>query len=147
MIAYDRYTRRYPLQAYDQGLPLTVVTMHTSRPPEVPPDSDAPFGPIVVPPRKRRFSRVEVRDIWMASRGRCHVCEQRWALSRRGRTGWHIDHVIPHIGGGAGTETLHNFRVACAKCNLQKGKGYTRANIERSICLLREYLERSPKRR
>ena len=40
----------------------------------------------------------------------------------------------------------HNFRVACTKCNLKKGKGYKHANIERAICLLREYLEAPPGR-
>jgi hypothetical protein len=27
-------------------------------------------------------------------------CRRRWRLDQRGGNRWHIDHVIPHIGGG-----------------------------------------------
>lgn len=143
VIAYDRYTRRYNLENYDAGLPLTVVTMHAGTNPKQGLDSEATFGPILVHPRKHRFSRSEVQSIWSASRGRCHICERRWALSARGRHGWHIDHVIPHIGGGTDTEILSNFRIACAKCNLEKGRGFKRSSVEASIRLLRQYLQHS----
>jgi hypothetical protein len=146
-IAYERHTRRYPLEAYDEGLPLTVVAMHARRPQTVKPECDASFGPIMVSPRKRRFTRPEVRQLWSASRGRCHICQRRWGLSQRGRAGWHIDHVIPHIGGGADTEALQNFRVACASCNLKKGRGYTPTSVDRCIRMLREYLDARPAHR
>lgn len=142
VITYDRYTRRYALEEYDEGLPLTVVTMHAGVSPAAKPDGDVPFGPILVYPRKRRFSVTEVRRIWTSSRGRCHICNKQWALSKRGRSGWHIDHVVPHIGGGSDTEVITNFLVACAKCNLQKGRGYRPSSIEPSIRQLRWYLER-----
>lgn len=141
IVAYDRYSRRYPLEAYDEDLPLTAVTMHASATPTANRESDAPFGPTVVYPRKRRFSVVEVQTIWAASRGRCHICKKHWDLSKRGRGGWHIDHVIPHIGGGSDAETMPNFRVACAKCNLDKGRGYKRSNVEASVQLLQQYLQ------
>lgn len=141
IVAYDRYSRRYPLEAYDEDLALTVVTMHARATPTANRESDAPFGPTVVYPRKRRFSAVEVHAVWAASRGRCHICKKHWALSKHGRGGWHIDHLIPHIGGGSDTETMPNFRVACAKCNLEKGRGYKRSNVEASIRLFRQYLQ------
>lgn len=40
-----------------------------------------------------------------------------------------MDHLIPHTGGGADTETLENMKVACSRCNLKKGKGYSEAAI------------------
>ncbi len=141
-IAYDRYTRRYPLEAYDEGLPLAVVTMGVGTASASGQDGDAPFGPILVNPRKRRFSVGEVNAVWKASGGRCHICKKPWALSKRGRIGWHIDHVIPHIGGGADTEVLRNLKVACAKCNLQRGRGYCRSSVEASIRLLMQHLQR-----
>jgi 5-methylcytosine-specific restriction endonuclease McrA len=103
-------------------------------------DDETFAGPIVVYPRKRRFSRFEVEAIWRASKGRCHICKQRWPIAARGPRGWHIDHVIPHIGGGREVEELWNLRVACAKCNLKKGKGYTKAVISLGLRHLVEVL-------
>ena len=89
-------------------------------------------GPIVVYKRKR-FSLAEVRTIWKRSCHRCHLCGKVWKLSQRGRYGWHIDHVIPNIGGGHKTEEMSNFRVACATCNLRKGRGYTSKIIRQAL--------------
>ena len=52
---------------------------------------------------------------------------------QRGRKGWHVDHVIPNGGGGRETEMLDNFGVACAGCNLRKGRGYTNRSIKEAI--------------
>lgn len=140
-ILYDRYTRRYSLEEYGQMPPSSVVTLRARKRPLSEPATDAPFGPILVYPRKRRFSAKEVEAIWSASRCRCHICKKRWALSERSRIGWHVDHVIPHIGGGPETEIIPNFLVACAKCNQQKGRGYSRSSVTNSIRDLQEYFE------
>lgn len=76
---------------------------------------------------------MEVEKIWRASNGRCHICKRKWNLDQRSKYGWHIDHVIPHIGGGQDVEKLSNMRVACSACNLKKGKGYLESNIRKSI--------------
>jgi hypothetical protein len=119
---YDRDTRQYPGEFYDE-MPFALVKFKgvaLSRPE----DDDAPFpghGPIMVFKRKQFSAAVET--IWINSDQRCHECKKEWKLSQRSRTGWHIDHVIPNCGGGRDTEMMDNFRVACACCNLKKGGG------------------------
>lgn len=84
----------------------------------------------MVAKRKTYFSAKEVADIWRRTKGRCHLCQRkRWRLEQRSRHGWHIDHVHPNVGGLAGTEQPDNFLVACAKCNLRKGRGYWHGEI------------------
>lgn len=144
VIAYRRYTLRYPLEFYDAGVAPFDVRLFLREPRESGSEEDGLSGPVVVYPRKRRFSTAEVKFIWEASRRRCHICKRRWALSQRGARGWHIDHVIPHIGGGEETERDENFRVACAICNLKKGKGFKEAAVRRALCELVRFLaERS----
>jgi len=128
MIAYQRYTLRYPLEFYDEGITPQNVRLHV-REPEGQLIEGGYAGPVVVYPRKKRFSLTEIKSIWEASGGRCHICKRRWQIAQRGVRGWHIDHVIPHIGGGRETEHVANLRVACAICNLKKGKGVTNASI------------------
>lgn len=94
---------------------------------------DATFGPIVIYPRKKNYKRSEILEIWETTGGTCHLCGRKWKLSERSRLGWHVDHVIPHIGGGPETEQLSNLRVACAKCNLDKGRGYKEEHLQSSI--------------
>lgn len=141
-ICYQRYTLRYPIEDYDDGLEFPVVVMHASRRSVGESDSESCAGPIVVYPRKSRFTRAEVRSIWQASKGRCHLCNRRWLLQERGRRGWHIDHVIPHIGGGRDTESMPNLKIACARCNLQKGRGYREASIRLALSKLIKALEK-----
>ena len=141
-VCFQRYTLRHPLEYYDEGELPPIVTLHTGGHSAAGSNDDMIAGPIVVYPRKKRFSRSEVEAIWRSSKGRCHICSQRWPLDRRGARGWHIDHVIPHIGGGRKVEKLPNFRVACARCNLKKGKGFTEASIRRGLCRLIELLAR-----
>lgn len=132
-VSYQRYTNRHPLEDYDE--------YDASDPPVVRfkvlggsggGADDGFSGPIAIYPR-RQCSRPEVSAIWRATKGRCHICGRSWRLNQRGARGWHIDHVIPHSGGGSDVEELPNLRVACAVCNLRKGKGYTQASVWLSI--------------
>lgn len=134
-VCYQRYTQRYPLEEYDGSDPHIIIC-HSRKGSKEP---DTFSGPITVFPRKR-FKPDEVRQVWRASGRRCHICGKKWRLKDRSRTGWHIDHVIPHIGGGADTEEMPNFRVACAKCNLSKGRGYTEKQVKLGIRRLIEEL-------
>ena len=138
-ICYQRYTLRYPLDNYDEDDP-PIAILKAGQSTQSTTESDTFSGPIMVFPRKKRFSRAEVEQIWRASKGRCHICGRAWLLNGRNRDGWHIDHVIPHIGGGADTEELSNLRIACAKCNLKKGRGYTEKQIKLGLKQLIEKL-------
>jgi 5-methylcytosine-specific restriction endonuclease McrA len=128
------------LEYYDDGELPPIATLHACVHSAGESNDDVFAGPIVVYPRKKNFSRSEVEVIWRATKGRCHICSQRWPLDRRGARGWHIDHVIPHIGGWREVEKLPNFRVACARCNLKKGKGFTEASIRLGLCRVIELL-------
>ncbi len=123
-VIYDRHTLRYPLEMYDPGDHPVVRMRIRARPPSSP-SEDEYRGIITIYRRQKYFSPAHVRAIWAASDGRCHICGRTWRARDRSRTGWHIDHVIPNVGGGVCTERPDNFRVACARCNLQKGRGYT----------------------
>ena len=126
---YDRDTRRYPCDHYDES-PFVKVR-RSKIPLSHPENEDAPYphyGPIMVYSR-RRFTRDEIRRIWLRSNRKCHLCGKGWKLHQRGAKGWHVDHVIPNIGGGRDTEMMENFLVACAPCNLKKGCGYTERSI------------------
>jgi len=131
IVQYQRYTQRYAPDEYDDGAEFPVVTLGVVRGSKVDgSDHAGPFsGPIVVYPRRKRFSVDDLREIWTASSGRCHLCNRRWELAQRGRNGWHVDHVIPHCGGGPDTESLRNLRVSCASCNIRKGRGYTKKSV------------------
>ncbi len=139
-VCYQRYTLRYPLEYYDKSEMPPVATLKAPWHSACESDDEMFAGPIVVYPRKRRFSRSEVEVIWRATKGCCHICTRRWHLDQRGARGWHIDHVIPHIGGGREADKLPNFRVACATCNLKKGKGFTEASIRLGLRRLVELL-------
>ena len=146
-VRYQRYTLRYPLEYYDDGEVPPIAILHAGRHAAGESDGETFAGPTVVYPRKRRFARSEAEAIWRATKGRCHICSQRWQIAQRGPRGWHIDHVIPHIGGGCEVEEVPNFRVACARCNLKKGKGYTGASIRLGLRHLVELLARGPRLR
>lgn len=139
---YCRYTMRYPLDEYDPHQEIFEIRAGVSENSDEG-ERDTFSGPIMVYPRKKRFSKAEILEIWRASSRKCHICKKLWALDERGRTGWHIDHLIPHIGGGAETEKLVNLRVACAKCNLKKGRGYTEKRIKLAISRLAVVLDSS----
>lgn len=142
-VCYQRYTRRHELGLYDQDDPEVLRFENASDVGEAD-DCNLHFsGPITVYPRKKRFTEAEVTAIWRTSTGKCHLCARRWDLNQRGRTGWHIDHVIPHIGGGPDVEMVPNFRVACATCNLKKGRGYTEKTIRIAIRRFVEQLDRA----
>ena len=138
---YQRYTLRYPLKHYDEGIEPPTARMHALGCTTGETDDDTYSGPVIVSPRKRRFSQSEVGAIWSATKGRCHICHRRWSLNERGLHGWHIDHVIPHIGGGHNTELLPNFRVACANCNLRKGRGFREVSIRLGLRQLAELFQ------
>ncbi len=146
--AYNRDTRRYPSDCYDD-IESPVVTLKGGAWKFE--DDDSPFshrGPIVVYKRKR-FSRAQIRTIWGSSSGKCHLCGRLWRPEEHGSRGWHVDHVIPNVGGGRDTEMLENFLVACARCNLKKGRGYSSLAIREALskvlgvsgfCVLAEFL-------
>jgi len=137
-VIYDRHTLRYPVEMYDAGAyPVTKMRVDAGALPSQPDDEFR--GVITIYRRKRYFSAKELRAIWEASNRRCHLCGRAWSLRGRSRTGWHIDHVIPNVGGGIATERPENFRVACAKCNLRKGRGYTSHRI---LTAVRELVDR-----
>jgi DNA-directed RNA polymerase subunit RPC12/RpoP len=128
---YDRDTRRYPSDYYDEQ-PFVLVKFkkvplsHTD---------DAPFpyrGPIIVF-KRRRLSCDEVKTVWLQSRRKCHMCGKKWKLTKRGRRDWHVEHVVPNSGGGRDTEMMDNLRVACASCNLRKGRGYTNRSVREAL--------------
>lgn len=126
--AYDRNVLRYPEEHDGKSLPFFVRFKA--------PRTEDDDGPIMLAKRKSYFSAKEVADIWHKTNGWCHLCSRtRWHLEQRGVYGWHIDHVKPNIGGLAGTELSNNFRVACASCNLRKGKGYRHRDIRDKLTI------------
>ncbi len=139
-VAYQPYTLRYPLESYDDGIDIPIVRYQTKDFRE-PPETHGGSGPIIVYPRKKRYSSKEISAIWEASEGKCHLCGYHWGLDQRGVKGWHIDHIIPHVGGGQDTEDLGNLSVACAKCNLRKGRGYTEKRIRIALRSLINWIE------
>jgi transcription elongation factor Elf1 len=141
-VCYQRYTLRYPLENYSGTDDPPVVILHAdSGYNEEPSENVTLGGPVIIYPRKKSFKAMEVSGIWKLTNGLCHICEKPWKLEERSVSGWHIDHVIPHIGGGKRTEQLSNFRIACAKCNLKKGRGYTEKQIQVSIRRLIEVFQ------
>jgi len=135
-VCYDRYTRRYDLEHYDDSHPIVVKGKVID---EDYSDEDSDrfleqSGPIAIFPRKKYFSKSELKIIWERTKGLCHLCmKKQWSLNERSRSGWHVDHVVPNASGGRETEKLSNFKIACAKCNLAKGKGYTELEIKQRI--------------
>lgn len=128
LAVYDQNTLRYPEEHVGEPR-LPLIRINATR-------TEEGDGPIMVARRKAYFSKKEVADIWKRTKGLCHLCRRkRWRLGQRSRHGWHIDHVHPNIGGLAGTELPDNFLVACAKCNLRKGRGYRHGEIR--ACLTR----------
>lgn len=136
-VQYLRYNLRYPLDHYDESEepPFIKIKATGSADEE---DCETFSGPIVIYPRKKRFTKAEKAVIWNATHGTCHICGRKWKLEDHRRDGYHIDHVIPHDSGGKSTEKLKNMRVACAKCNLRKGKGYSEKRIKVAIMSLVE---------
>jgi len=124
---YVRDTRRYPAETYEDEPPPGLVTSFGDSHSDLSEDGDSnQYGPIRILRRKKYFTRDEIQKIHQLSHGKCSLCGKRWKLPERGKDGWHIDHMVPHSGGGGDTEEIQNFRVACARCNLKKGRGYTR---------------------
>lgn len=132
-VVYNRYTLRYPSDHYEEFPHFRMMLRDGGfNGIEASEEPHEHYGPVVVY-KRRRFSAAEVRQIWAHSGHRCHICGKTWKLRQRGLKGWHIDHLIPNIGGGKDTEMMANFRVACAGCNLQKGRGYTSSQVEEAL--------------
>jgi 5-methylcytosine-specific restriction endonuclease McrA len=129
-VVYDRDTRRYPSENYDDNDFPVIKLEKVKRSPQASDGDSILDGPIIILRRKSWFSLSEFCTIFKNSNGKCHICKKRWVFSAHGVKGWHVDHVIPHAGGGHDTEEIQNFRVACARCNLKKGRGYTRKTVE-----------------
>ena len=124
-VLYDRYTMKYPIENYDSI--DWIVRLNANESDGT--NEDSP-GPIVIYKRKKRFSVKERAQIWNKTMGLCHLCGAKvWRLDEYGRFGWHIDHVIPHTGGGIATEEMDNFLMACHECNLRKGKGWRTGEV------------------
>jgi hypothetical protein len=47
---------------------------------------------------------------------------------------------------GVDTESLRNLRVACASCNIRKGRGYTKASVVLGLCNLIRAISNSRER-
>ena len=133
-IAYDRATRRYPAEYYDEPQCFGVTpTKNISLRADY--EKDRPFsgyGPILIYNRVR-LSPKRVHQVWLRSGGKCHRCGKSWTLRQHGLYGWHADHDIPHSGGGRDAETVENLLIACAKCNLIKGNGRPERLVERAL--------------
>lgn len=133
-ISYDRATRRYPADHYDEpqefGLaPLENVSLRSDM------ESEHPFpiySPILIYNRIRLSSK-RIREVWIQSGKKCHRCGKKWQLSQHGLHGWHADHDIPHSGGGRDAEEVGNLLVVCAKCNLAKGNGRPQHLVESAL--------------
>lgn len=145
-ISYQVYTLRYPLEFYDEGTEIPRVRVYSRSAANLEGERETFSGPVVVYPR-RRLKVAEIAAIWKASVQRYHLCGRKWRLGEHGRHGWHIDHVIPNIGGGAVTESDENLRVACATCNLRKGRGYTERMVKLGLGRLIAQLHRGTRRR
>jgi 5-methylcytosine-specific restriction endonuclease McrA len=135
-VRYQPYTLRHPLEMYDENFdpPLVIGEVVKGSKPQ---DEDY-AGIIRRYPRKKYFNKTETLQIWEQSGRRCHLCTKEWTLEQKGAEGWHIDHVIPHTSGGSKVEEMPNFRVACARCNLSKGKGWTERTMKEAISELAE---------
>jgi len=129
-VVYDRYTVGYPLEAYDEGGVPAPPRAHKAGAQSL--DEDGFSGSVAVYPRKRRFSGAEAAEVWKASKGRCHLCGHRWGPGERGKKGWQIDHVIPHVVG-TGAEKPTHFRLSCTACKAGKGRLQRQAHLSRSI--------------
>jgi 5-methylcytosine-specific restriction endonuclease McrA len=131
---YKRDTRRHPFEYYGEP-PQFELLKNRNVSLRHRPNNDHPFplhGQISIY-KRRRLSINQLRIICRRRHGRCHLCGRKWRLNQHGTPGWHIDHDIPNSGGGRDTEELHNFFVACAKCNLQKGNGRPQRYVERAL--------------
>jgi hypothetical protein len=123
-VFYDRDTRRYPLEFYDEPPFSTIKIKGISL--KVFDSEEQPFanrGPIKIF-KRRGLSPAEIALVWRRSNRRCHICGKFWHLGDHGTRGWHLDHDVPNSGGGQDTESILNLLVACSKCNLEKGNGH-----------------------
>jgi len=143
-VIYDRDTRRYPSEYYDDNEFPIILLRARKRSQPASEDESTLSGPITIFERKKRFSSDELGTIFSRSKGKCHLCGHGWALADHGRRGWHVDHVIPNAGGGCDTENIDNFLVACARCNLKKGRGYTSRTVRLAVQELWEKVSGMP---
>lgn len=66
---------------------------------------------------RRRFNRRERNTLYLVGDGQCSEC------GRDLESGWHADHVTPHVVGGP--TQLTNGQPLCPTCNLRKGSQMT----------------------
>jgi hypothetical protein len=129
-LAYDRYTVGYPLETFDDG--GTPTATGAQGPEDRPSDDDGFSGFVAVYPQKRRFGTAEVREVWKASKGCCHLCGKHWGPKERGKKGWQIDHVVP-LGETGAAEGQTKYRLACTQCTLGKSSHDRQAHLLGSI--------------
>lgn len=140
-IAYYVYTLKYSLESYGDESDPPIGIVKTSSSNNQDRDDSIYLGVITIYPRKKYFNKAELSQIWNASNKKCHICKKSWRLSDRSLYGWHVDHVIPNANGRYGTELMKNFKVACAGCNLKKGRGQSQQKLYRSFLKLIKFLK------
>ena len=70
--------------------------------------------------RRRHFSTAEREALYIASDGRCMMCDNVLQVDN-----WQPDHIIPFSRGGV-TDVI-NGQSLCRSCNLKKGAKYERS--------------------
>ncbi len=83
-ICYQRYTLRYPLEYYDDGVGPPIVTYHVGKHASGQSDGET-AGPIAIYPRKRRFSRSEVVTLAVGAKLRNYRTSESRALDATSR--------------------------------------------------------------
>jgi len=61
--------------------------------------------------------------------GKCIHCNTRLTVTATGQTEATIEHIMPLIAGGSGTD-LHNLALACKRCNNMKGIHHDSRNLD-----------------
>lgn len=141
-VVYDRYSVGAPLEAYDEGNSPQSPRGRASKQKQ---DEDGFSGSVSVYPKKKRYSEPEVKTVWTSSGGRCHLCGKHWKLEERGKDGWQVDNVIPHLKPPE-AEQPTRLRVSCTTCELGKGRHSRQTHLARSIRDLVMRLTPSPQK-
>jgi hypothetical protein len=71
IVAHRRYTLRYPLEFYDEGTAPFDIRLYRRNPQNAQLDASGYAGPVVVNPRKKRFTPACVSDARVVADLRC----------------------------------------------------------------------------
>ena len=92
------------------------------------------------------FVKCYVDDATYVYVGKCIHCGTALRVSSAGSTDATIEHIVPLIAGGSGTDLL-NVALACARCNNQKGIHHDQKKLsERSQEIIDALLEKRKRR-